>query len=64
LLLWQAAVTLSAIDYTRNRVMKTTVALLVALLLTATEFLVMDYDTRQRVALYQAQAATVLGARE
>jgi cell division protein FtsL len=53
LLLWQAAVTLSAIDYTRNRVMKTTVALLVALLLTATEFLVMDYDTRQRVALYQ-----------
>jgi cell division protein FtsL len=44
--------------------MKTTVALLVALLLTATEFLVMAYDSRQRVALYETQAATVPALRE
>jgi hypothetical protein len=46
--------------------MKTTnvVALLAALLLTAAEFLIMDYDARQRVVLYQAEAATALAARE
>lgn len=43
--------------------MKTTVALFVALLLTATEFLVMDYDTRQRVALYQAETDTPITLR-
>jgi hypothetical protein len=40
------------------------VALLAALLLTAAEFLVMDYDARQRVVLYQAEAATAFAARE
>ena len=46
--------------------MKTTnvVALLCALLLTAAEFLVIDYDTRQRVVLFQAEAATAVAARE
>jgi hypothetical protein len=44
--------------------MKTTVALVVALLLTATEFLVMDHDTRQRAALYQAEAPTAAAVRE
>jgi hypothetical protein len=46
--------------------MKTTnvVALLAALLLTAAEFLVMDYDARQRVALYQAEAAAAVAAHE
>jgi cell division protein FtsL len=39
------------------------VALLAALLLTAVEVLVMDYDARQRVALYQAEAASALAAR-
>jgi cell division protein FtsL len=38
-------------------------ALLAALLLTAAEVLVMDYDARQNVALYQAEAARVLAAR-
>jgi hypothetical protein len=38
-------------------------ALLVALLLTAAEFLVMDYDARQRVVLYQAEATLALAAR-
>jgi hypothetical protein len=40
------------------------VGLLAALLLTAAEFLVMDYDARQRVVHYQAQAASALAARE
>jgi hypothetical protein len=44
--------------------MKATVALFVALLLTATEFLVMDYDTRQRGALYQTEATTEIAVRE
>ena len=56
--------TLRAIDYTRDRPMKATVALFVALLLTATEFLVMDYDTRQRGALYQTEATTEIAVRE
>jgi hypothetical protein len=46
--------------------MKTTnfVALLAALLLTAAEFLIMDYDARQRVVLYQAEAAAAVAAHE
>jgi hypothetical protein len=40
------------------------VALLAALLLTAAEFLVMEYDARQRVVLYQAEAARTLAARD
>ena len=40
------------------------VALLAALLLTAGEFLVMDYDARQHVVRYQAQAVSALAARE
>jgi cell division protein FtsL len=64
LLHWHAAVTLRAIDYTRNRAMKAIVALFAALLLTAAEFLVMDYDTRQRVVLYQAQAPTAIAVRK
>jgi hypothetical protein len=44
--------------------MKATVALFVALLLTATEFLVMDYDTRQRVAFQQTEATTATAVRE
>jgi len=38
-------------------------ALLAALVLTAAEVLVMDYDARQNVALYQAEAARALAAR-
>jgi len=38
-------------------------ALLAALLLTAAEVLVMDYDARQNVVLYQAEAARALAAR-
>jgi hypothetical protein len=34
------------------------VALLAALLLTAAEYLVLDYDTQQRVAHYQSTAAS------
>ena len=44
--------------------MKTTVALFFALLLTATEFLVIDHDTRQRAALSQAEAPTAPAVRE
>jgi cell division protein FtsL len=53
-------------DYTRTNIMKAThfVALFAALLLTATEFLVMDYDARQRAVQYQAEAASALAARE
>jgi hypothetical protein len=40
------------------------VALFAALLLTATEFLVMDYDARQRAVQYQVQATSALAARE
>jgi hypothetical protein len=40
------------------------VALLAALLLTAGEFLVMDYDARQHVVRYQAEAISALEARE
>jgi hypothetical protein len=36
------------------------VALLGALLLTAAEFLVIEYDARQNVVLYQAEAARTL----
>jgi len=39
------------------------VALLAAVLLTVAEFLVFEYDSRQNVALYQAEAASVLAAR-
>ena len=39
------------------------VALAVGLLLTAAEFLVMDYDARQRAALYQAEVTATLAAR-
>jgi len=39
------------------------IALLAALLLTAAEFLVMEYDARQRVVLYQAEAARALAPR-
>jgi hypothetical protein len=35
------------------------VALLAAVLLTAAEFLVFEYDARQNVALYQAEAAAL-----
>jgi hypothetical protein len=35
------------------------VALLAALLLTAAEFLVFEYDARQNVALYQAEASAL-----
>ena len=38
------------------------VALLAALLLTATEFLIFEYDARQNVALYQAEAVSALAA--
>ena len=40
------------------------VALLAALLLTAGEFLVMDYDAQQHVVRYQAEAIRALAARE
>ncbi|HSY04794.1 MAG TPA: hypothetical protein VK803_02540 [Steroidobacteraceae bacterium] len=40
------------------------VALFAALLLTAAEFLVMDYDARQRVVLYQSEAVAALAAHE
>jgi len=40
------------------------VALFVAVLLTAAEFLVMDYDARQRVVLHQAEALATLAVRE
>jgi hypothetical protein len=40
------------------------VALLAALLLTAAEYLVLDYDTQQRVLGYRAEAASALAARE
>jgi hypothetical protein len=36
------------------------VALLAALLLTVAEFLVFEYDARQNVVLYQAEAASAL----
>ena len=39
------------------------VALLAALLLTVAEFLVFEYDARQNVALYQAEAASALATR-
>ena len=39
------------------------VALPAALLLTVAEFLVFEYDARQNVALYQAEAARALAAR-
>ena len=39
------------------------VALLAALLLTTAEFLVFEYDSRQNVALYQAESASALAAR-
>ncbi len=39
------------------------VALLAALLLTAAEFLVFEYDARHNVVLYQAEAASALAAR-
>jgi hypothetical protein len=39
------------------------VALVAALLLTAAEFLVLDYDAQQRVVSYRAEAATALTAR-
>jgi len=38
-------------------------ALLAALLLPAGEFLVIDYDARQQVVRYQAEAASALAAR-
>ncbi|MGB9333185.1 MAG: hypothetical protein WCB10_20655 [Steroidobacteraceae bacterium] len=40
------------------------VALFAALLLTATAFLVIDYDARQRAVQYQAEAASALLTRE
>lgn len=40
------------------------VALLAALLLTAAEYLVLDYDAQQRVAHYQSTAASELATRE
>ena len=65
LLLGRAGSTLHAMDYTRSHLMKVTnlVALLAALLLTAAEFLVFEYDARQNVVLYQAEAASALAAR-
>jgi hypothetical protein len=39
------------------------IALLGALLLTGVEVLIMDYDARQRVVLYQAEAVAALAAR-
>jgi hypothetical protein len=35
------------------------VAMLAAVLLTAAEFLVLDYDARQRVAVYQSEASAL-----
>jgi fumarate reductase subunit C len=65
LLLGRAGSTLHAMDYTRSPLMKVTnlVALLAALLLTVAEFLVFEYDARQNVVLYQAEAASALAAR-
>lgn len=40
------------------------VALLAALLLTAAEYLVLDYDAQQRVAHYQSAAASEFVTRE
>jgi hypothetical protein len=40
------------------------VALFGALLLTAAEFLVMDYDARERVVHYQAEAASAIAAQQ
>jgi hypothetical protein len=39
------------------------VALLAALLLTVAEFLVIEYDSHQRVVRYQAEAASALAQR-
>jgi hypothetical protein len=39
------------------------IARLAALLLTVAEFLVFEYDARQNVVLYQAEAASALAAR-
>jgi hypothetical protein len=39
------------------------VALFAALLLTVAEVLVFEYDARQNVVLYQAEAASALAAR-
>jgi hypothetical protein len=66
LLVRREGLTLHTMDYTRSNIMKAThvVALFAALLLTATEFLVMDYDVRQRAVQYQAEAASALTARE
>ena len=66
LLVRRAELTLHAMDYTRRNIMKAThvVALFAALLLTATEFLVMDYDARQRAVQYEAQATSAVAARE
>jgi hypothetical protein len=66
LLLVPERTTLHAMDHTRSFPMKTAnfVALFAALLLTAAEFLVMDYDARQRVVLYQSEAVAALAAHE
>jgi hypothetical protein len=40
------------------------VALLAALLLTAAEYLVLDYDAQQRVAHYQSVAASAFDTQE
>jgi hypothetical protein len=57
----QSGATLRTIDYRRNCHMNTTkiVAMLAAVLLTTAEFLVLDYDTQQRVVAYQAEASAL-----
>jgi hypothetical protein len=49
---------LHLMDYMRSRSMNTikVFAILAALLLTSAEFLVMDYDARQRAAHYSLEA--------
>jgi hypothetical protein len=66
LLLVRSGSTLRTKDHTRSYPMNTTklVALLAALLLTAAEYLVLDYDAQQRVTQYQSAAANELATRE
>jgi hypothetical protein len=62
----QGGSTLRVKDHTRSCSMNTTkiVALLAALLLTAAEYLVLDYDAQQRVAHYQSVAASAFDTQE
>jgi len=67
LLLGDGGATLRTVDETRRSHMNTTtinttkfVAMLAAVLLTAAEFLVLDYDAQQRVVDYRAAANAIV----